>query len=93
MFNWFVELFSSESDEFRPLIRFPSGTQITCPKCNREIAVAMRDIEMGESVRSDAWSSERSLEYGRMVCTDDDEPYAIPIAGGGLSLHTSKGWM
>ena len=91
--NWFSEMFGCKQAEEKPVIRFPAGTKITCPKCSREIAVAMRDIIKGESARSDAWRSDIDLTYGRMVCPDDDTEYIVHIAGGGLSLHTSEGWM
>lgn len=91
--DWWFKIFSHKPEEYSPPVRFPAGTKITCPECGKEIAVAMRDIKAGELIRSDAWRSDVIKKMGRMVCPDDGASYIMPVAGGGKSVHTSKGWM
>ena len=97
---WFRDLFTFrynpaeavEEEAIRTfkVVKFPEGTAISCPKCNRILGIANRDIYGMEVKRSDAWTGIKPLT--KLSCPHDDTAYVRGKAGGS-ELHTTKGWM
>lgn len=91
---WFRGLVTPRqaADKPKKNVKFPKGTVIVCPKCEKELGTAMTDICHGESIRSSAWDGEFIQLNGPMVCPDDNTAYVARTTTG-IQLHTAKGWI
>ena len=69
--------------------RFPKGTIIVCPKCDKHIATAKRDIYGSEAVQSEPW--EGIPAHDDMRCPECWTRYAK--IHGGLRVYTPEGWL